>query len=207
MSQTWTDDIYESSYDAQTYLAKMEENFASLRSMFSGASAPSSPDPFQLWGDTTKKVLKYRNAGDTDWLGMFHGGGGQRIWIASNSVLDGWALLGGVSDKVLALKGGATYTTGGATAGSWSAPAGTNHNHQWYNSRQPSQNDKVRNWLGIQIDVPKLDGSTGRLLWVLSSESTSAEYSLGDSYTKKTTMTAGNYRPAAYVGTLQYLDI
>lgn len=39
-----------------------------LRSLFSGASAPSSPVAYQLWADTTAKVLKQRNAANSAWL-------------------------------------------------------------------------------------------------------------------------------------------
>lgn len=39
-----------------------------LRSLFSGASAPSSPVAYQWWADTTAKVLKQRNAANSAWL-------------------------------------------------------------------------------------------------------------------------------------------
>lgn len=39
----------------------------SLRTAFSGSSAPSNPVAFQLWLDTTNAVLKRRNSSNTAW--------------------------------------------------------------------------------------------------------------------------------------------
>jgi len=41
-----------------------------LRSLFSGASAPSSPIAYQLWADTSTKILKQRNAGNSAWVDL-----------------------------------------------------------------------------------------------------------------------------------------
>jgi hypothetical protein len=54
---------------------------------------------------------------------------GQIIWLyadalnASMSAM--WTIVGDVGDSLLAIKGGATYTTGGTSAGTWTQPAHT----------------------------------------------------------------------------------
>lgn len=40
----------------------------SLRTLFSGATAPSNPVAYQLWADTTSKTLKQRNAANSAWV-------------------------------------------------------------------------------------------------------------------------------------------
>lgn len=40
----------------------------SLRTLFSGATAPTSPAAYQLWADTTAKMLKQRNAANSAWV-------------------------------------------------------------------------------------------------------------------------------------------
>lgn len=39
-----------------------------LRTLFSGATAPSNPVAYMLWADTANKVLKQRNAGNSAWV-------------------------------------------------------------------------------------------------------------------------------------------
>lgn len=46
----------------------LPERDEALRTLFSGASAPLSPVAYQLWADTTNKVLKQRNGANSDWV-------------------------------------------------------------------------------------------------------------------------------------------
>lgn len=128
MGQTWTDDTYDSTHEADTDLANIEVNFATLKSNFSGAGGPSNPVTGQLWFDTTKKLLKVRNNANGAWLGVMAAPATQKVWVYANAAPDGWAIDGSVTDRVLALKGGATYVTGGAAAGSWTI-SGLAHTH------------------------------------------------------------------------------
>ena len=117
MSQTWTNDSFAAGHVAQTDLVNMENNFLALHSSFSGAAAPAGAVEGLLWRDTAKEVLKQYNG--ASWFGMFHGDASQKILVYDDTVLEGYLRDAGVTDKVIALKGGATYVTAGVTAGSW----------------------------------------------------------------------------------------
>lgn len=99
MSQTWTDDCYDGAHVGQTDLQNMENNFACLKSCFSGASAPSSPVAGMFWLDTTNHILKIRNEANNAWL----------------SIMD---MATGLSVAVNGYKsGGVTLTTGSGLSG------------------------------------------------------------------------------------------
>lgn len=67
-SQTWTDDTYDGTHVAATDLQNIENNFACLKSSFSGASSPSDDVAGQWWYDLTNHVLKLRNEADSGYL-------------------------------------------------------------------------------------------------------------------------------------------
>ena len=231
MSQTWTDDVYAAGHVGQTDLQNMENNFATLKSLFSGAAQPASMAACHPWFDTTQHVLKVRDDGDAAWIGLMHGDISQKIWIYRNDAMNGWAIDSGVSDGVLALKGGATYTTGAATAGTWTQPnhthtgpshthAGPSHNHKWYENNLPGSLDETfdvdGNAATLGLGVAKT--ANGRHLVCSVTNSVPIE----DAWTKSggtgatgaggTGATGGGatintHRPAAAVGTLQYLDL
>jgi len=58
MSQNYTDNCFAPGHVGQTDLQNMENNFAALKSGFSGASAPSNPVAGMIWIDTTNDLLK-----------------------------------------------------------------------------------------------------------------------------------------------------
>jgi len=71
MSQTFTDNCYQSDHVAVTDVANMEANFAALKSSFSGASAPSNTVAGMWWFDTTTNILKIRNEANSLWLSVY----------------------------------------------------------------------------------------------------------------------------------------
>lgn len=71
MSQSWTDDVYASGHVGDTDLQNMENNFAALKSTFSGATAPSNPVAGIFWYDTTAHILKQRNEANNAWLNIY----------------------------------------------------------------------------------------------------------------------------------------
>jgi len=75
MSQTWSDNVPQASNDWDSDLSTMKAMFATLKSTFSGASAPSNPIAGMFWYDTTNHILKLRNEANTAWL---------NIWDLSN---------------------------------------------------------------------------------------------------------------------------
>jgi len=122
MSQTYTINCFVATHGGQSDLAIMETNFEALRTTFSGAGAPGDAIAGMQWFDTAQKLLKIRNAANDGWLGVLTGTTSLKMLVYRNTAEDGWAIDGGVTDRVVAIKGGATYTTGGATAGSWTLP-------------------------------------------------------------------------------------
>ena len=58
MSQTWNDNTFEAGHVAQTDLQNMENNFASLKSSFSGAVQPANPVVGMVWHDTANNLKK-----------------------------------------------------------------------------------------------------------------------------------------------------
>jgi len=71
MAQNWTDNVFDPAHVGQTDLQNMENNFACLKSCFSGSSAPANPVPGMLWVDTTNHVLKIRNEANNAWFGVW----------------------------------------------------------------------------------------------------------------------------------------
>ena len=142
MTQSWSDNPFQGDHAGQTDLQNMENNFACLKSLFSGSGQPSNPVAGMPWFHTSNGLLKVRNAANNAWYGVMHGDTSQRMWVYRNGAMSGWAVSGSATDRVLAVKGGGTYTTGGANAGTWtiSGPSrnlhtGTRHR----SSRRPMQ--------------------------------------------------------------------
>lgn len=50
-----------------------------LRTLFSGATEPSSPVAYMLWADTTTKILKQRNAANSAWVDVLPLGDNMRL--------------------------------------------------------------------------------------------------------------------------------
>ena len=202
MSQVWISDVYTGSTVAATTLGNMESMFATLRSNFSGGSQPSNNVAGNDWYDTTQKVRKTRDYGNSAWFGLFHGDTSQKLWIYRNAAMEGYAVDSTPTDRVLALKGGTTYTTGGAGAGSWDlSHTHTGGNHTLTIAEMPAHthttphgSDKVLGYSGSTVGAnPSVTGSTGG----------------GGSHNHGTTSSGLGSTPrlAASVGTLQYLDL
>ena len=221
MAQTYTADCFAGSHEAQTDLQNMENNFAALKSQFSGTSAPANTLAGMPWMDTTKKVLKYRNTADSAWYGAMHGDVSQKLWVYRNAAMDGWAVDSAVSDKVLALKGGSTYTAGAATAGSWTVSGLTvdGHTHGPGTFAGPSHaHTLVDTGAGIygNGDIIVANGGyvyvgaagSGASPLTTNTGTPSATAVVGTSASGTGTASSdGTWRAAAAVGTLQYLDL
>ena len=229
MVQTWTDDTFAAGHVAQTDLQNMENNFLSLRSSFSGAAAPGDTVAGKQWFDTAQKVLKVRNEGDDGWYGLMHGDVSEKRLVYRNAAMEGYARDSGVTDKVIALKGGATYVAGAATAGTWTISGLTaanesahthNHNHQWHNAIYAAGGtpesytyDSAGNAL-VYDDEGFNKGQAGPA-GKFGSDSDSRDHV--DAYTKKTATAgsahthavsqSGAWRAAAAVCILVYLDL
>jgi hypothetical protein len=213
MSQNYTQDcfrLYEKPANVTTNY--FENNAAALKSNFSGSNSPPDPVSFKLWGDTTNKVLRYSSSGE--WLGLMHGDASQIIWKYRNLAPDGWVLDTSVTDAVVAIRGGSYYTIGASVQGTWQA-IDFSHSHRVldnsgdfitgaggfssYNSSGTLIEPAVYN--GALIHISVLDDTAGDLTIIQPSSATTTFYTSIDGGLPAT------WRPRAFVGTLQYLDI
>ena len=219
MAQTYTTNCYTPAEVVDTDMTSVENNFAALKSSFSGAAGPGNTVAGMLFFDTTQKLLKNRNVGDTAWVGLMHGDVLQKIFVYRDTagVMDGWAVDGAsATDRVIVVKGGATYVAGGANAGSWTLPDYTlleanlpDHTHTVNNAG--AHTHSVQTWgsgasgTGVMRTEQRLDAQNVA----------NAAVSDGDHGHGETAGTGGDtahnhgatYRPAAAVTTMQYLDI
>ena len=224
-TQDWTEDLYESTHVADTDLQNIELNFATLKNSFAGTSAPANAEAGLAWFDTTKKIMKIRNQADSAWLGVMYGTTSYKVWVYINAAGDGWVIDSSVTDRVLALKGGAqAYNVSGATqAGSWTQPNSTlsvanlpSHNHggatgldgiHSHMGIQPfGDEDQSRAKLGTggpgdQTSFVDKSGYVGDPIPNEHSHTISSQGS-GTAHDHGT-----SYRPYAAVGTLQYPNV
>ena len=70
MSQSYSSNCFSTANVIETDMQNIENNFDALRSMFSGSSAPTSPDNGQLWYDTGSSVIKLRY--NSSWINVFN---------------------------------------------------------------------------------------------------------------------------------------
>ena len=127
MVQDFTEDSYDPDHIADTDLENMEDNFGTLKSLFSGTSSPPNTIAGMPWYHTTNRLLKIRNFANASWLGLMHGDASHKIPVYRNDQPDGWLINTlDTADMVIGIKSsGGTYTSGGAIAGSWQQPSAT----------------------------------------------------------------------------------
>ena len=120
MAQDFTDDCFGTSHVGQTDLTNMKNNFACLKSCFSGTSAPSNPVAGMLWYDTTNNLLKLRNAANNAWLEIYDFGNDR---VAAGKVGTDSLASGAVTDAKVTSVGGSKITAGSIPSGKFKAGA------------------------------------------------------------------------------------
>jgi len=190
MAQNYTPNCFNEDGIGFTDLQNMENNFAALRSSFSGSSSPSNPIAGHPWFDTSRKLLKVRSADNDEWFGIMQGDTSQKIWVYRDTAQDGWQIDTSIYDIALVLKdhgaGAGTYTTAGATAGTWSisglsTSTDGSHDHDIDNTQT---------------------GASGSAEYVLNS---TGDLDTDNAGSHSHTATGdGSWRISAAVGTLQY---
>lgn len=120
MAQNFTDDCFDASHVGQTDLGNIENNFACLKSSFSGTSAPSNPVAGMLWYDTTNNLLKLRNAANNAWLEIYDFGNDR---VAAGKVGTDSLASGAVTDAKVTSVGGSKITAGSIPSGKFQAGA------------------------------------------------------------------------------------
>jgi hypothetical protein len=88
MAQTYNDAVPASTRNALEDLTAIRNNFAALKSCFSGPSSPPNPVAGMWWYDTTANILKLRNETNNAWLNVYDFANGYAIGC-SNTVLAG----------------------------------------------------------------------------------------------------------------------
>ena len=88
MSQTFNDAVPASTRNALEDLNAIRNNFAALKSCFSGPSSPPNPVAGMWWYDTTANILKLRNEANNAWLNVYDFANGYSIGC-SNTVVGG----------------------------------------------------------------------------------------------------------------------
>ena len=88
MAQTYNDAVPASTRDALEDLTAIRNNFAALKSCFSGPSSPPNLVAGMWWYDTTANILKLRNEANNAWLDVYDFANGYAIGC-SNTVLAG----------------------------------------------------------------------------------------------------------------------
>jgi hypothetical protein len=83
-----------------------------LATQSSGATAPGTTYPFQMWADTTANVLKMRNAANSAWLVVGKNAGLVIVDVATAGTVD----LGAATSFNVRLTGTTTITSFGSTA-------------------------------------------------------------------------------------------
>lgn len=201
--QNFTDDCYASSHQAAVDLQAYENNFAALKSCFSGLTAPSNIVAGMQWYDTTKKVTKRRDYGNAAWHGLMHGDTSQKIWVYRNAAMEGWAIDSvSCTDAVLALKGGTQYynVNGGTNAGTWTQPG-----HVLSDVELPASFGPHSHGISSAVTSGTGQFAEGGGYLVAQINTDAAPVTItggGQSHSHGNT-----YRPTAAVGTLQYLDL
>jgi hypothetical protein len=221
MAQNFTENCFASGNAGLTDLQNMENNFLCLQTLFSGSSAPANTTGGMPWFDTGNKILKIRNSTNGGWLGIHYSGTAARWWVYSNAANDGWVVDSSITDRVCAIKGGsqAYSTTGGSLAGTWTISGvginNTSHSHKWV-SANAGQSVLSYDSTG---DLTPFGGSnnlttaTTAVSFLMSTYTADPILTLSTGYyTQKTTVnitfnSSATWRPAAAVGTLQYLTM
>ncbi|OGB78279.1 MAG: hypothetical protein A2496_24420 [Burkholderiales bacterium RIFOXYC12_FULL_60_6] len=96
MTQNFTDNCFDPNNTAQTDLQNIENNFAAVKSQFSGAGAPANPVPGMPWVDLTRHMLCCRNEANNAWLDVFNLATGQPAYTlpAATAAVRGGIKLG-----------------------------------------------------------------------------------------------------------------
>jgi microcystin-dependent protein len=136
-----------------------------------------------------------------------------KILIYSNTAADGWVVDSSVADKVLAIKGGsnAYAVAGGSNAGTWTQPGHVlteaeipAHSH---NIEDNTHSHAIKTYNNSGTGSSGIGLSTGFLQGTKNTEEGTHSHGCGVTGSSSSHNHGSTYRPAAAVGTLQYLNI
>lgn len=124
---------------ALTDVAGDEAGAAGVLTIWNDAGTPK-------YRQTTGTVRKISADGDTIPAGT-------KMWFYADTAPTGWTIDGTPSDELLGIKGGATYTTGGVQAGTWTQPdhLHTTPDHQLVTSEMPAHVHAMSTWTSAGV--------------------------------------------------------
>lgn len=116
MSQAYTDDCFASDHVVQTDQQNVENNFAALKSSFSGPAAPADLIAGMWWFDTTNHLLKERNEANNAWLSIWDLANNKPIIANLSNEITGAMIAAAVKDPIAATAGLRTLGAGAQQA-------------------------------------------------------------------------------------------
>jgi len=155
MSQGFTDDCFASGHVAQTDMQNIENNFAAVKSLFSGSAAPDNLVAGMPWFDTDTDQLYIRNKDNNQWLSLGFAPGTVMLF-GQNSAPLGWTRKSNWQDNAMLC-----YAASGNIGSGGSANPQSAHNHSGGTIPNHSHN----------LDIGSGSGSlaaTGERVWVSS---------------------------------------
>lgn len=194
MAQEFETDIYYGSKAGKTTMQDVENALLSLRSSFSGTSAPTNTVGGMVWQDDSGR--KVRNFANTTWLADLVGDATFKLYVYRNDVCEGWSLNAGISDCVLAFKGGSgEYNENGGTLhGTWTQPG-----HVLTQAEMPVHNHST---VTLNAYYAATGGVSAGTHMVRPGTVNTGNAGSGSSHNHGNT-----YRPYAAIGTCQYPDL
>lgn len=116
MSQAYVDDCYASTHSTQTDMQNIENNFAALKSCFSGTAAPSNPIAGMWWYDTTANILKLRNEANNAWQSVWDFANNKPVIANLSNEITGAMISAAIKDAVAGTASLRTLGTGAQQA-------------------------------------------------------------------------------------------
>jgi len=115
-AQTYVDDCYDSTHTATTDLEAMENNFAALKSAFSGATEPANAVAGMWWFDTTANILKLRNEANNAWQSVWDFANNKPVIANLSNEITGAMISSAIKDAAAATPSLRTLGTGATQA-------------------------------------------------------------------------------------------
>jgi len=116
MPQNYIDDCFSTTHVVITDMQAVENNFAALKSSFSGTSAPSNPIAGMWWFDTTANILKLRNEANNAWQSVWDFANNKPVIANLSDDITGAMIAAALKDPVAATAGLRTLGTGAQQA-------------------------------------------------------------------------------------------
>ncbi|MFA5436149.1 MAG: hypothetical protein WC372_08950 [Candidatus Neomarinimicrobiota bacterium] len=175
MAQDYTTDPYNSAHVVATDMGEINNNFAALKSAFSGATTPANTVAGQWWYDTTAHILKVRNEANTAWLSVWDLANNKPVITNLSAEITGAMIAAAIKDA-------AAGTASLRTLGTGAAQACAGNDSRLSDTRTPTDNTvataKIQNLAVIEgklaasaVAQAKLKTSTGSVSVSVSTES------------------------------------